>query len=139
MVPALKQRVSYRNAEWPRSAITPMPPLFGRPADPQCELAQSGSGSRSPGYKHAQGQGTLLRYYTPPPPNLLFNETVVPVSMCLVHTSCPQDVLASKLHYLHQQRWPYVREFGTPSLLLCGRAMSSYRSSKLDLQMLDIM
>lgn len=35
-----------------------MSPLFDKPADPHCALAQSGSGSRSPGYKHAQGQGT---------------------------------------------------------------------------------
>lgn len=121
-----------------RVVQSPPSPLVRQAADPQCELAQSGSGSRSPGYKHAQGQGTLLRYYTPPPPNLLFNETIVPVSMCLVHTSCPQDVIASKLHYLHHQRWPYVREFGMPSLLLGGRDMSSYRSSKLELQMLGI-
>ena len=57
-VPAMKQKVSYRNAERRCSAITPPAPLFGKPADPQCALAQAGSGSRSPGYRHARGQGT---------------------------------------------------------------------------------
>lgn len=59
VVPALKQRVTYRNAERPCSAVTPMSPLFDRPADPHCALAQPGSGSRSPGYKHAPGAGDL--------------------------------------------------------------------------------
>lgn len=101
VVPALKQRVSYRNAEWPCSAITPVAPLFGRPADPQSALAQPGSGSRSPGYKLVRGRGLLLQYYALPPPDIPFNETHVPGSICLVHASLPQELIASKLHDLH--------------------------------------
>lgn len=82
VVPALKQRVSYRNAERPctvGSAITTPCPLFGKPADPHCALAQCGGGSRSPGYKHAvPGAGDSAVVLHSPPPDLLFNETHVP-------------------------------------------------------------